>query len=57
MNMPVTNEILETVKQYNAISNLHIKKCFELKTNSKNKLHKALYREVRKEFPKLNDGS
>lgn len=50
LSIPITNEILETVKQYNTISNLHIKKCFELKTNSKNKLHKALYGEVRKEF-------
>ena len=53
LNIPITNEILETIKQYNTISNLHIKKCFELKTNSKNKLHKALYREVRKQFPKF----
>jgi len=51
LNFPITNEVLETIKQYNAISNLHIKKCFELKTNSKNKLHKALYREIREQYP------
>ncbi len=51
LNIPITNEIVETVKQYNTISNLHIEKCFELKTNSKNKLHKALYKEIRKQLP------
>ena len=51
LNIPITNEIFETIKQYNAISNLHIKKCLELKTNSKNKLHKALYGKVRERFP------
>lgn len=51
MNIPIKNEILETIKQYNAISNLHIKKCFEFKTNSKNKLHKVLYGKIRKQFP------
>jgi len=51
LNIPIKNEILETIKQYNTISNLHINKCFELKTNSKNKLHKALYRYIREQFP------
>lgn len=51
LNIPIKNEIVETIKQYNTISNFHIKKCFELKTNSKNKLHKALYREIREQFP------
>ena len=51
LNIPIKNEILETVKQYNTICNIHIKKCFDLKTNSKSKLHKTLYRQVRKQFP------
>lgn len=51
LNIPVKNEILETIKQYNTICNFHIKKCFELKTNSKNKLHKTLYQEIRGKFP------
>ncbi len=44
-------ELLETVKQYNQIVNEHIGKCFELKTNSKNKLHKTLYQIMRKKYP------
>jgi len=51
LNIPIKNEIVETIKQYNTISNLHIKECFELKTNSKSKLHKALYRNIREQFP------
>jgi len=51
LSMPNTKEITETIKQYNIISNLHIKKALELKSNSKNKLHKALYRKTRKQFP------
>jgi len=51
LNIPIEDEILETIKQYNIICNLHVQKCFELKTNSKNKLHEALYREIRKQFP------
>jgi len=44
-------EILKTITQYNKIVNEHITKSFELKTNSKNKLHKALYRETRNKYP------
>lgn len=43
LNFPITNEVLETIKQYNT--------SFELKTNSKNKLHKALYKKIREQFP------
>ncbi len=51
LNMPMNEEIIETIEQYNTISNLHIQKCFELRTNSKKKLHNALYRQVRNDFP------
>jgi len=51
LTMPLTEEIKETIKQYNTISNLHIQKSFELKTKSKSKLHNALYRQVRSNFP------
>lgn len=53
LNIPLDGGIIETVRQYNAISNLHIKKCFELKTDSKTRLHKALYHSIRKEFPRF----
>ncbi len=51
LNIPLNEEIIKTVKQYNTISNLHIQKAFELKTNSKKKLHHALYRQIRNDFP------
>lgn len=44
-------ELLKTIHTYNEIVNEHIIKCFELKTNSKKKLHKALYKKIRKEYP------
>jgi len=44
-------ELLETIQTYNKIVNEHIAKSFELKTNSKNKLHKALYKEIRLKYP------
>ena len=47
-------ELLDTITTYNQIVNKHIAKSLELKTNSKNKLHKALYKEIRakhSEFP------
>ncbi|MEK6828673.1 MAG: RNA-guided endonuclease TnpB family protein, partial [Nanoarchaeota archaeon] len=44
-------ELLNTIQTYNQIVNEHITKSFELKTNSKNKLHKALYKEIRQKFP------
>ncbi len=44
-------ELLETIKQYNQIVNEHISKSFEVKTNSKSKLHKALYKDIRQRFP------
>ena len=40
-------ELLNTITTYNKIVNEHIAKSFELKTNSKNKLHKSLYKETR----------
>ena len=40
-------ELLNTIKIYNQIVNEHITKSFELKTNSKSKLHKALYKDIR----------
>ncbi len=43
-------ELLETIKTYNQIVNEHIIKSFELKTNSKNKLHKSLYKEIRTKY-------
>jgi len=44
-------EILKTITQYNQIVNEHIAKSFELKTNSKSKLHKALYKQIRIKHP------
>ena len=44
-------ELLNTIQIYNQIVNEHINKSFELKTNSKNKLHKALYKEIRIKYP------
>ncbi len=44
-------EILKTITQYNQIVNEHIAKSFELKTNSKSKLHKCLYKEIRIKYP------
>mgnify|MGYP001595565820 CR=1 FL=1 len=44
-------ELLKTIINYNQIVNEHITKSFELKTNSKNKLHKSLYKEIRIKHP------
>ena len=44
-------EILKTITQYNQIVNEHIAKSFELKTNSKSKLHKSLYKNIRIKHP------
>ncbi len=44
-------ELLKTIKLYNQIVNEHVKMCFELKTNSKNKLHKSLYKVIREKYP------
>ncbi len=46
-------ELLKTIQTYNQIANQHIQKAFELKTNSKNKLHKVMYKEIRKQYPKF----
>lgn len=45
------SELLKTITQYNQIVNEHIAKSFELKTNSKGKLHKFLYKEIRIRYP------
>lgn len=44
-------ELLSTITAYNKIVNKHIAKSFELKTNSKSRLHKALYKEIRQKHP------
>jgi IS605 OrfB family transposase len=46
-------ELLNTIQIYNQIVNNHISKSFELKTNSKSKLHKSLYKEIRIKYPKF----
>lgn len=53
LSIPLTNEIFETIRQYNTICNLHIGKCFELKTGSKAKLHQTLYRNIREQYPEF----
>ena len=53
LNIKQYPELLKTIKLYNQIVNEHIAKSFELKTNSKSKLHKALYKEVREKYPKF----
>lgn len=40
-------ELISTIREYNSIVNEHIQKCIEIKSNSKKKLHEALYKETR----------
>jgi IS605 OrfB family transposase len=44
-------ELIRTIREYNDIVNLHIKKSVELKTNSKKILHQMLYKEIRLKHP------
>ena len=47
------SELSNTIQKYNRIVNQHITKALELKTNSKNKLHKALYKSIREKYPEF----
>jgi len=51
LNIQQTKELVDTVRLYNKVVNMHIKKSIELKTNSKKKLHEALYRQIRSKYP------
>ncbi len=54
LNIPLKQELVETVFEYNKICNKHLSEIIRLTINdnySKKKLHKNLYKKIRKEHP------